>query len=73
MTIPNNSIVEVFGWPMLDRIDSGKYKIEVDEEREIYWFKKPKGRKTIIGHYAFNVDCWIQTMDHPNLNKIVII
>ena len=62
--------VLIHGWVMLKGIKSGKtYLIEEvnhNQYGKIYWFKTPKTKKIIIGHYAKDVDCWIDTPDKRN-------
>ena len=70
-----DDIIEVHGWVMLDKIESGRYKIagitEVHRQK-LYSFCKPRGKKVIIRHYVSNVDPWVRDSDDPDLNKIVI-
>jgi len=68
--------VEVHGWVMLNKVEPGRYRMVLEKGRgnmSIFWFYRPRGRKSIIGHYADNVACWMKPADHPNLNKIVVI
>jgi len=80
MKIPDNSIVDVRGWVMLKKVGSTRYKVRqggllgaTGKPEGVYWFFKPRGRKPIIGHYASDVDCWVNPANHPNYNKIVLI
>lgn len=70
-------IIEVFGWPMLNKLDAGRYRVsavsDLYSNQIIYSFTKPKGKKVIIRHYASSVDPWIRDANHTDLNKIVIV
>lgn len=80
MKIPHNSLIKVNGWVMLKKIESIKYKIQLGntlgvtgKDEGVYWFLKPKGRKPIIGHFAPDVDCWVNPENCPNNNRIVVL
>ena len=66
MKITKPTIVKVHGWCMLEKIESGTYRVEPYQyipgngHFEAYAFYKPNGRKMIVGHYAGTVDSWIR-------------
>lgn len=70
------SIIKVFGWVMLDKIEGGKqYKIDSvfsHNGRDAYRIMKyPRGRKIIVSHYAKDVDLWIGNPKNNNRIEIV--
>lgn len=69
--IPNNTIVQVFGWVMLKGVEEGRYRV-YNLGDGTYQFYKPQGKKPIIRHYITSVDLWVKDSNHPNNNKIVI-
>jgi hypothetical protein len=73
--LKSDTIVEVRGWPMLARLEPGRYRIEVQQTKvsTVYAFFKPRGRVCIVRHLASNVDPWIRKQDSPDLNGIQVI
>ena len=72
-------MVDVRGWVMLKKIESRRYRVRqggllgaTGNPEGVYWFFKPRGRIPIIGHYASDVDCWVQPLSCPNYNKIIV-
>ena len=69
-------VVEVFGYVMLKKIESGRYrvsKIETVNNQSVYSFTKPRGKKVLVRHYSDFFDTWVKESDDSNLNKIVLI
>lgn len=70
-------VLEVHGWVMLEKLeDGGFYKVQKIRKRHgktVYYFCKPKGFKTVVGHYAHSVDSSIRDEGHGDLNKITLI
>lgn len=72
--LKENDIIEVFGWVMLAKLEPGKYRIKKIYEyngKKAYSFSSPKGRKTIVNHYADSVDTWVGKSE--NLNRIEVL
>ena len=76
MKLQEGSIVEIFGWVMLNKIESGKKyrvrKIYKHSGYDVYSFTFARGTKEIVNHYVENVDLWIKDHD-VDLNRIEII
>ena len=69
-------IIRVVGFVMLAGLDEGVYIVsQVGEAwgHATYTFKRARGAKAVVAHYASSVDPWVTSEDDPNLNKIIII
>ncbi len=74
--------IEIVGFVWLKGLESRqKYKvvriskanrIAKNFEENIYWFSKARGKKEIIGHYAKDVDLWVN-IERTNNNRIDVI
>lgn len=70
------SVIKVFGWVMLEGIESGKqYKIDSvfqHNGNDAYRFiKYPRGKKVFVAHRARDVDLWIGNPRDSNRIEIV--
>jgi len=75
MKLKVGDIITVHGWVMLNKLDSGKYKVKSISKSngiDVYDFTKPKGNKIIIRHFVDNVDLWVSDTSNPDLNKITV-
>jgi len=63
MELNTEVLVQVHGWIMLKGVKNRKYLIEKVKHGEcfIYWFKIPRTKRKLFGHYANKVEMSI----HP--------
>ena len=75
--LPRGDLIEVHGWVMLNKLDSGfRYRVkDVGTVNGIptYSFTRPMGTKVLVVHYAANVDVWLRPEGDPDKNKIYCI
>jgi len=72
MKIPNKSLVKIHGWVMLKKVKENKtYLIIHDDTHAIYWFCTPSTKRAKVGHFASDVDCWVNNL--KNYNRIEIL
>ena len=70
--IPSGSIIQVFGWIMMDGLYEGKFRAQ-NLGDDTYQFYKPRGRKSVCRHYISSVDVWVKPSGDPNWNRIEIV
>lgn len=75
--LKTGSIILVHGWIMTKGLDGGqKYRVQSMPDHHgipTYQFTKAKGKKLVARHYIGDIDVWIRTKDHPDLNRIEIL
>jgi hypothetical protein len=71
------SIILVHGWIMSKGLDGGcKYRVESIPNymgMTTYQFTKAKGKNVVARHYTGQIDPWIRSKDHPDLNRIEVV
>jgi hypothetical protein len=76
MKLKTNDIIRVHGFVMLEGLDDGCcYRVKAITPyygNPTYSFAKPKGRKTIVRHFASSVDLWVSEENDPDLNNITV-
>lgn len=63
--------IRVHGWVMLAGLDAGDYRVASVSDyhgKPAYSFTKPRGHKTVVRHYAANVD-----PGPPTSNRIEVL
>ena len=67
-------MVSVKGWPMLEEVEEGNYRIEIEDLGKWFGlcanFFRPKGKKRIVTHRLEN--CFLSYPDCPDNNAIIV-
>jgi hypothetical protein len=72
MQIGDQYLVEVRGWIMCAKVESGRYRIEIGKHRSgslVATFYRPRGKKPLVRHFVDD----IMLSDGENLNGTVIL
>jgi hypothetical protein len=75
--LKTGSVILVHGWIMTKGLEGGqRYRVQsIPDHHGIatYQFTKARGKNVVARHYVGDIDVWIRTKDHPDLNRIEIL
>jgi hypothetical protein len=74
MTLQVGSRIRIHGFVMMEKLDSGDYKVlrvGTFMNQPTYTFAKARGKKPLVTHFAHTVDGWIN--DREDLNRIEVL